>query len=75
MYNIVSEQIHNILVNLVRTYNIKRTYIDKDDQKSVILKVTAFAIITKEKKLKCYSAVKLLFCRDIILLKKYTVDN
>ena len=44
MYNIVLERIHKVLVNLVRTYDINKIYVDEDDQILVILTAEAFAI-------------------------------
>ena len=44
MSNIVLERIHKVLVNLVRTYNINKIYVDEDDQILVILTAEAFAI-------------------------------
>ena len=41
--------------NLVRTYNIKETYIDKDEPWSGILSASAFTIISTENRLKGYS--------------------
>ena len=75
MSNIVLEQMNQILVNLVCTNNINKTYIDKYDQKSVILMATAFSIRLIANRIKDYSPVQLLFGRDIILLIKYTVDK
>ena len=75
MSNIVLERIHLVLVNLVQTYNINRTYVDEDDQISVILTAAAFSILSTENRLKYYSPGQLLFGRDIIILIKYTVDK
>ena len=75
MSNIVLERIHLVLVNLVQTYNINRTYVDEDDQISVILTAAAFSILSTENRLKDYSPGQLLFGRDIIILIKYTVDK
>ena len=44
MYNALLEQIHQVLVNLVRTYNITQLYVDKYNPWSVILSVAAFEI-------------------------------
>ena len=75
MSNIVLERIHLVLVNLVQTYNINRTYVDEDDQISVILTAAAFSILSTENRLKDYSPGQLLFGRDIIIPIKYTVDK
>ena len=75
MSNIVLERIHLVIVNLVRNYNINRTYVDEDDQISVILTAAAFSILSTENRLKDYSPGQFLFGRDIIIPIKYTVDK
>ena len=42
--NAILERIHQVIGNLVRTYNIKQTNVDKDYPCSGILAVEAFAI-------------------------------
>ena len=44
MYNIVLEQIHQVIGNIVRTYNINKSYVDEDDPWLVILTATYFTI-------------------------------
>ena len=41
MSNEVLEWIHQVLVNLVQTYNINQTYVEKDDPWSGILAAEA----------------------------------
>ena len=73
--NIVLGEILQVLGNLVRTYNINKTYVDKDDLWSGILTAAAFVIFSTENRLKYYIPGQLVFGRDIILLIKYTVDK
>ena len=42
--NVILEQIHQVLGNLVRTYNIKETYAEEDNSWSGILDTLAFVI-------------------------------
>ena len=74
MSNAVLKQIHQVLGNLVRTYNITQTYVDRDDPLPGILSAAAFAIISTTNRLKGYSPVQLIFGRDMILPIKHTVD-
>ena len=74
MSSIVLELIHHVLRNLVRTYNINKTYVDKDYQSLVILTLLAFKIRSSENRLKHYSPGQLKFGLDIILPVKCTVD-
>ena len=75
MSHIVLELIHQVLVNLVRTYNINTTYIDKDDQWLFILTAEAFTIFLTTNGLKYYIPGHLVFGHDIILLVKSTVQK
>ena len=68
------ERIHQVLGNLVQTYNIKGTYVDKYDPWSGTLATAAFEIRSTENRLKCYSLGQLLFGHDMILLIKHKVD-
>ena len=73
MSNIVLERIHQVIVNLVWTYNIHKTYVNKDDPWSGILMLTVFVFCLAENGLKDYSWGQLLFGCDIILPIKITV--
>ena len=73
-FNAILEYIHQVLGNLSRNYNIKETYVDKDEHWSGILAAAEFAIISTENRLKGYSPGQLVFSREIILPIKYTVD-
>ena len=72
--NAILEQIHQVLGNLVRTYNIKNTYIDEYDPWSGILVTAAFTNSSTENRLKGYSPGQLLFGRDMILPIRHKVD-
>ena len=74
MSNVISEWIHQVLGNLVRTCKINQTYVDKDDPWLGILSTATFSILLTTNRLKVYSPVQLLFRRDMILLIKYKVD-
>ena len=66
MSNILLELIHQVLGNVVRTYNANKTYVDADDQRSVILTVAAFSIFMTENLLKDYIPVQFKFGYNII---------
>ena len=70
----VSERIHQVLQNLVRTFNISQPHVEKIDLWTVILAAAAFVIISSTNRLKCYSPGQLVFERDIILPIKHEVD-
>ena len=68
------EKNHAVIGNLVCTYNVKDTYIDKYDPWMGILAAAAFPIFSTTNILKVYSLVLLLFSRYMILLIKYKAD-
>ena len=75
MSNAALERIHQVLVNLVRTFKIyTQTYVDKDDPWTGILVAAAFAICSTTNKKFFYSPGKLIFGRDMILQIKHRVD-
>ena len=75
MSNAVFESIHEVIVNLVQTFNIStQTYVDEDDPWTVILAVAASAIFLTTNRQKGYSPVQLIFGRDMILLIKHMVN-
>ena len=57
----------------MRTFNIKKTYVDEDDPWSGIMYAASFSIISTKNGLKGYSPVQLLFGRDIILPIKHKI--
>ena len=75
MSNILFEIIHQVLGNLVRTYNFNKTYVEKYDQRLVILTAAAFEILWTENMFKYYSLYQLRFGRDIIIPIKYMVEK
>ena len=68
------EQIHAVLVNLVRTYNIKYTYIDYGEMWWEILDAAAFGIFYTTNGSKDYSLGQLVLICEFILLNKHTSD-
>ena len=74
MSNVVLERIHQVLGNLVRAFNIPKTYVDKDDPCSGILATSVFGIRSTTNRKKGYSLGQLGFVRDMILIIKHTVD-
>ena len=73
MSNALLEHIHQVLVTLVRTYNINQTCVDADYPLSVILDVAAVEIRSLNNRLKDYSLGQLIFGSDMILPIKLTV--
>ena len=47
--NAILERINQVLGNLVRNYNISKTYIDKDDPQAGILSASSFGILPTKK--------------------------
>ena len=75
MSNAVLERIHQVLVNLVRTFNIStQTYVDEYDPWTGILSAAAFSVCLTTKRQKYYSLGQWIFGRDMILLIKYRMD-
>ena len=74
MSNALLEHIHQVLVTLVRTYNINQTCVDADYPLSVILDVAAVEIQSITNRLKYYSPCQLIFGRDMIPPIKHRVD-
>ena len=73
MSNAVLERIHEGLGNLVRTFNISKNYVDKDDPWLGILSAAAFAIRSTTNIQNVYTMVLLIFFQNIILQIEYTV--
>ena len=55
MPNAILERIHQVLRNLVRTFNIQKTYVDKNDPWTGILAAAAFSVCSTTISKKCYS--------------------
>ena len=70
----ILERIHTVLDHLVRTYNIKCTYIHEYDPWLRILVDAVFIIHCTTNGLKGYSPGQLVFGRDMIILIKHTAD-
>ena len=69
--NAILERIHVVLSKLVHTYNVKETYVYKDEVWSLILATAAFVIISTTTMLKGCTPVQIIFGRDMILLNKH----
>ena len=74
MSNAVLERSHQVLENLVQTFNISQTYVDENDPQTGILAAAAFAILSTTNRLKFYSTVQFLFGHEMILTIKHEVD-
>ena len=72
--NVTLEQTQQVLVNLLRNFNINQTYVEEDYPWSGILDAAEFSIRPTTNRLKCYILGQLLFGCDMILLIKYKVD-
>ena len=55
MYNAILEWIQQVMGNLVRTFNISETYVEKYDQWFGILSAASFAFLSTTNILKGYS--------------------
>ena len=73
MSNALLERIHQVLRNLVRTFNISQTYVDKNYPCAGILSAAAFSICSTTNITKGYSPGQLIFGCDMILLIKHEV--
>ena len=71
--NEILERINQVLGDLVRTFNIKQTYVDKDDPWLGILATAAFAICSTKNRLKGYNPGQLLSGHDMIPPIKHKV--
>ena len=69
------KQINEVLGNIVRIYNITKTYVDEDEPWLGIITAASFSILSTENRLKVYSLVQLLFGRDMVLPIKYNVER
>ena len=74
MSSAVLERIHQVLGNLVRTFNIQQTYVDKNYPWTGILAAAAFAIFSTTNRPKGYSPGQLIFGCDMIIQIKHRVD-
>ena len=75
MSDALLERIHQVLVNLVQTFNIStQTHVDKDYPWTGILSAAAFSICSTNDRQKGYNLVQLIFGCDMILPLKHRVD-
>ena len=74
MSNTVLERIQQVIGNLVQTYNISHTYVDKEEPWSGILAAAALKTNSTTNRKKYYSPFYLIFGHEMILPIKHTVD-
>ena len=75
MSNAALERIHQVLLNLIRNFNISnQIYVDKDDPWTGVLAAAAFEICSITNRQNSYSPGKWIFGRDMILPIKDRVD-
>ena len=74
MSNAILKRVHQVIGNLVWTFNIQQTYFDEDDPWTGILAAAEFGILSKKSRQKGYNPGQLLFRRDMILLIQHRVD-
>ena len=73
-YNEILERIHQVLGNLLRTFNITQAYFDRDDPWRDILCAAEFSIHSTKNMLKGYILSQLLFGHTMILSINHEVD-
>ena len=71
--NEVLERIHQVLGNIVWTYNITQTYVGEDWPWLGVLAAAEFSTHSTTNRLKGYIQSQLLFRRDMIILIKHKV--
>ena len=72
--NAIIERIHQVLGNLVRTYNLQETCVDDVSPWMGILATAAFAVRSTNHRTKDKSPGQLVFGRDIILPINHVAD-
>ena len=66
MSNATLERIHQVLINLLQTFNVQQTYIDKNYPWTGILAAAEFPIFSTTNRKKGYSSGQLIFARYTI---------
>ena len=74
MHNAILELIRQVLGNIVQTFNIQHTYVEKNDLWTGILDATAFAVRSTTNRQKGYIPGQLIFGLDMIIPIKHRVD-
>ena len=72
--NEIFKRIHLVLGNLVNTYNIKYTYVDKYEPWMGIFEAELCVVNSAAKFLKFYTIRESIIGCDMIILVKYNVD-
>ena len=72
--NSILERIHQVIVNLVRMFDLQNNYLDEDDPWSGILEATDFAVQSTYYTNPQSIPGQLVFGRDMILNTSFIVD-
>ena len=72
--NATIERIHQVLGNLVHTYNLQETYVDNADPWMGILEAAAFAVQSTYHQIKQKSPGQLVFGQYMILLINHIIN-
>ena len=72
--NAIVERVHQVIGNIIRTFELQENYLDKDDPWKGILSATAFAVRSTYHTTLQKSPGQLVFGRDMILNIKHTAN-
>ncbi len=72
--NAIVERIHQVIANMIRTFQLEEQYLDEDDPWKGILSATAFAVRSTYHTTLKKSPGQLVFGRDMILNIKHTAN-
>ena len=72
--NSVVERIHQVIANMVRTFELGNKYLDKDDPWKAILSATAFAVRSTISTTTQSTPAQLVFGRDMMLNIKHMAN-
>ena len=72
--NEIIERLHQVLRNLVRTYNLQETYVEESDPWIRILTTAPFAVRSMYQTTKGQIPGQIIFGRDMILPKYHVTD-
>ena len=72
--NSVVERIHQVLANMVRTFELENKYLDKEDPWKAILSATAFAVRSTISTTTQSTPAQLVFGRDMMLNIKHMAN-
>ena len=72
--NAIIERVHQVIANMIHTFELEDNYLDKDDPWSGILSATAFAIHSTYHTTLNATLGQLVFGRDMIFNIKHIAD-